>query len=126
MNPKFTRLVQFTLEIFLLWVLVAKFTKDVAGASESAIMNESHEAQPGAAKGSGLDTVRVTMEPSIDGSRIYTRNVSAPFTGADGLAKLVPGRPDRIVIQLEGQKPWLELLRYAIDNDIPVSVELPR
>lgn len=120
-NPAFTRLLQMTVEVFLvllvatLWIAFAVDTPGNPNEADTAPpLPESSSSRPGG--GGRLATIEITAGEATLLFRSQQQSFHTARFGAEEM------RPDRIVLKLRGAG-WREFFNYVLQQDLPVTVE---
>jgi hypothetical protein len=125
MSTKFAFLIRFTLEIFVVLVAIAHFSQ--RSAASSSTTDPRPEANPNALPGSRQNVIRLMVTGAATGEIRY-RNAAVPANALDSLETAFSPAPDQVVVHLGAKpdSPLGKVLRYALDHDLPVSIELER
>jgi hypothetical protein len=120
-NRKLNMLIRFTLEIFLVYLLVSGIN---AHSTRSQAAEAPKEERQGDRPAAGVEVARLTLNASSVGARVCLRNQELSLTDPNCLQKLAAQKPDQMVIDLAGSPEWQRLLNYALQNDLPISIEV--
>lgn len=120
-NPKLNMLIRFTLEIFLVYLLISGLNH---ASTETRAADTPKEERQGDRPAAGVEVARLTLNAGTAGARVRLRNQELSLTDPNCLQTLAAGKPDQMVIELAGSPEWQRLLNYALQNDLPVSIEV--
>ena len=120
-NPKLNMLIRFTLEIFLVFLLVSGINSRSAGTTPAKAPRDE---RTGERPGSGVDAARLTLNAGSQGAIVRLRELELPLSDPATLRAMSETKPDQIVITLIGSPAWQGLLSFALENDLPVSLEI--
>lgn len=114
-------LIRFTLEIFLVYLLVSGIDSRSARSQAAEAPKEERQGDRPAA---GVDVARLTLNATAAGARVRFRNHDLSLTDPDCLQSMAAQKPDQMVIELAGSPEWQRLLAFALRNDLPISIEV--
>jgi len=120
-NPKLNMLIRFTLEIFLVYLLISGINTRSTGTQAAEAPKEE---RPGNRPAASVEVARLTLRASTDGARLRLRNQELSLTDPTCLQQLTAQKPDQMIIELAGSPEWQRLLSFALQNDVPVSIEV--
>lgn len=120
-NPKLNMLIRFTLDIILVFLLLSSMAaRSSSTKSAEAPKEERRNDRPGA----GVEVARLTLNAGSEGARVRLRGRDLPLAEPATLQAVTANKPDHMIVEISGSPEWQRLLNYALENDVPISIEI--
>lgn len=120
-NPKLNMLIRFTLEIFAMLLLIGGIRASTSGSKHIERPQEEHRGDRPAA---GIEIARLTLNAGAQGASLRLRGQELALSDPASLRAMASNKPDHVVIELTGSPEWQRLLDFALQNDLPISIEV--